>query len=133
MDNLFFYTSLGLITYYFLVYLPAQKSHSNSPVTYSKSTQTENTASTGYEPGPNNTFNCLGPQAIPDPENEVSAQQTIQNLTKQKQTLLADQAQKEKTIKNLNTKHQQALQRQQKESETSAKQIQQLKKQIKQS
>src|ERR1043165_507380 len=103
MDNLIFYTSLTLLAYYFLVHLPSQKKPITSPLTSTKSTQTE------------------------------TSPETIQQLEAEKSALLKDQQQKERTIQGLNqsyekleTKKNQALQQQSKEIQELKKQIQQL-------
>jgi vacuolar-type H+-ATPase subunit H len=103
MDNLLFTLTLIALSYYFLYHLPNQKTHPNPLST--KSTQTE------------------PDQTSPDSE-------TIQKLTKEKQALLQDQAQKEHTIIGLNQSYEKLEKKKQSGIEQLKKQITQLQSEI---
>ena len=109
MDNLFFYTSLGLITYYFLVY--AKPTRPDPKPTQNQSTQTEPLIS--------------GPEAIPDPE-------VTKQLEAENQALLQDQAQKEHTIQGLNQSYEKLEVKKNKEIGSLEKQMATLKQQVSQ-
>lgn len=91
MDNLLFYSLLIAIAYYFLVHT---KHSSPDPATEPKLTHNRSTQTDSL--GTENTLNSPG--AIPKPE-------AIQKLEREKQTLLKDQAQKERTIQGLNNSY----------------------------
>jgi septal ring factor EnvC (AmiA/AmiB activator) len=101
MDNLLFYTLLGLTTYYFMVYLP-QKKLSPDPFS-SKLTQDQSTQT--------------------DPEKTSPDPQIIQNLEREK-------SQQDQTIANLNKKYEQLENQKSKQSKDSANQIGTLQQQI---
>jgi len=115
MNNLLFYTLLGLTAYYFMVYLPNQKS-SPAPKSFTSS-------STQTEPISPETVQLPSDYAIPDPE-------TITKLEAEKAALVKDQTQKERTILGLNRSYEKLEQTKSKEIKELKEQIRELKKQL---
>src|SRR4051812_15863563 len=124
MNDLLFYTLLIALSYYFLVHTkPTSSNHPDPKLTHNRSTQTDPiiTKSTEYEPGP--TLNCPDPQSIPDPE-------AITKLEREKQELLKDQAQKERTIAGLNQSYEKLENEKEQQITTLNQQITNLKSQL---
>ena len=94
MNDLLFYTLLGLTAYYFMVYLPNQKS-SPAPKSFTRSIQTEPISP---EPG---ILNCPSSIAIPDPEVITKLEQELSAKQEQIQTLQKDQTQKNQHLTEL--------------------------------
>lgn len=117
MNNLLFTAIIIALLYYFFYYLPNQKKSlgNTKPLTSDKETQTE-PETMEYEPGPLHV-DLSGPEVIPDPE-------ALQKLEQEKQTLLKDQAQKEKTIINLNRSYEKLEEKSKKDLESLKKQLQ---------
>jgi len=104
MNELLFYSLLAALGYYFLVY--AKPTRPDPQSTHSQSTQTE--------------------PLISEPEAIPNAEQTIKELEREKETLLKDQAQKQRTIQSLNQSKNAQLQTLEQQISTLQTQITQL-------
>jgi chromosome segregation ATPase len=98
MNNLLFSALILALLYYFFYYLPRSKKNlSPTPFTSTQSTQTDEQENILNEPG---AVNLPGSQYISEPE-------AIKDLQKEKQALLKDIQQQQKTITGLNKSYDQ--------------------------